>query len=142
MTMTTLLDAFVAKLRAVLTCPVEKYWRLDPPAVLKVWVSPLSEQPEEGLAIGNMFGEELRLTVIAEVPWDDTAACAELVVTTVETIKAQVHANRDLAGGIKGRHYGTQYRFVQRAGIPASEGGGIYYSSNTTVGWTWQDPDT
>lgn len=142
MTMSGLLDAFVSELRTALACSVEKYWRLEAPAALKVFVTPLAEQPEQGLAIGNMFGEELRLSVVTEIPWDDTETCAESVVTTVEAIKAAVHGNRDLAGGIRGRHHGTQYRFVQRAGVPGDEGGGIYYGALTTVGWTWQDPNT
>ena len=133
MNMTDLLDAFVALLRAALSCSVEKYYRPEPPEALTVYVEPLDEGTEQALSIANVFGEPLSLSVITECPWEGTATAGDSVVTTVEVIKAQVHTNRDLAGGVRGYHAGTHYRIGERPQVPGTQQGSLYRVATTMV---------
>ena len=118
MTMKDVLDQLVTLLRADMTAPVEAYWRVEPPSELTVFVQPSREVAEEGMAVGDNFISGWTLSIIVEVPWDDTESTGEDLDDAVEQIKTVIGDNRQ---PITGEAYvmmagDIQYVFVQRPG--------------------------
>lgn len=112
--MTALIDAFVVLLRAALTEPVEKYWRLNTPSTLTVFCQPSNQGAETGWAIGNTFRDFFTLDCYVETPWDDSEATAEAVDAVVVTIRGVVSANRDILTADVGTVTGATWFMAQR----------------------------
>ena len=139
MTMTQFVDAFTTLLRAALTQPVEKYWRLQPPTVLTVFVHASEESGETSITVGNVWEEGTTLDVYVETPWNDKEATAEAVDAVVETVKSTVHDNRDLeyATGLYaewGKIAGTNFFMAERPGA-----GKPVYGARVRVTYTAAD---
>lgn len=123
--MSGLVGDVVTGLRTVLTCPVEQYWRIEPPAVLTCFVQPNSEPGESGRGIGPTWISGFVIDVYLEVPWDDKVTTGTNLSSAVETVKAWVAANRALVvdGSVDYvTKYGEiKYMFLTRpgAGKPA-----------------------
>ena len=90
-----MVDRVADLLRVPLDCPVEKYWRLEPPTQATVFVQPRDES-EESRGIGGAWVDVLGVDLICETPWDDTVETAEALIAIVEEVKALVEENRDL----------------------------------------------
>lgn len=114
MTMGTLVSNLTTDLRALLSCPVEKYWRLEPPTVLTAFVHPNTESAETDIAIGNDFGTGWEVTLYVETPWDDKAATADAAQAIVDAVRTWVNSNRSYVSGYVLTCGLAPYAFVQR----------------------------
>lgn len=118
--MSGLVGDVVTGLRAVLSCPVEQYWRIEPPAVLTCFVQPNSEHGEKGRGIGATWVSGFAIDVWLEAPWDDKVATGTSLSAAVETVKTWIAANRALVvdGAVDyvTRYDRIEYMFVTRPG--------------------------
>lgn len=132
--MTAVVDELTSLLRTALSCPVEKYWRQEPGASLKVMVQPAKRGTERGIGIGNVWDQAFSVDVMIEAPWNDTEDIAESVDTTVEAVHTVVNANRTLGTvvAVKMKVTDTAYLFVARA-YGATQQTRWYYGARVTV---------
>ena len=140
-TMAEIVTTVTALLRDSLDCPVEEYWRVEPPTVLTVYVQPLRDGAASGVHMGNdvLDPEDFKrhsLSVIIEVPWADGVAGYQAVDAVRETIRQMVLANRDLTITDKdspadGQDDGCTYQYAQRKGSGAPDN----WAPFVTVSW-------
>lgn len=95
-TMAGLVSEITTGLRAALTCPVEEYWRLEPPEVLTCYVQPKQEPAERGVGMGQLWASGFQVSVLLEAPWDDKVATGASLSAAVEDVKTWVAAHRAL----------------------------------------------
>ena len=120
MTMGALVTNLTTDLRTLLSCRVEKYWRLEPPTALTVFVHPNNEAAESDLSIGNDFGTGWEVTLYCETPWDDKAATADAAQAVVDAVRGWANSNREYVPGYVLTCGLAPYTFVTRpaAGKP------------------------
>lgn len=112
----TLISNIVTSIRALVTCPVEAYYRTNTPTKLHAMVYPVHEKAEEDMAIGNDFQTGWQVNVLIEQPWDDKVATAEAVIDTAATVKSWVNSNREYVTDYVLTLGQTTYTYIDRTG--------------------------